>query len=208
MDIPVVIGRDDARRAAQEELTDQRYQAAKPSWFDEALRWLAERLGEFLGNVESIVPGGVFGLVAIVVILIGAVVAVRVRSGKIRRAASADRLVFDGGRSRSAAEHRKAAEEAAGRGDFADAVRERFRAIVRALEERALLEERSGRTADEAAADAGRLLPELAAGLYQGARLFDDVHYGDRTATEAGYRELTDLDQRIQKAKPVAMAAG
>ncbi|WP_434088794.1 DUF4129 domain-containing protein [Amycolatopsis mediterranei] len=43
--------------------------------------------------------------------------------------------------------------------------------------------------------------------LRQGARLFDDVHYGGREGTEAAYRTLTELDERCRRERPVAMAA-
>jgi len=76
---------------------------------------------------------------------------------------------------------------------------------VRALEERALLDTRSGRTADEAAAEAGVLLPNVADVLRQGARLFDDVHYGGRDGTEAAYRTLTELDEQCRRERPVAV---
>ena len=61
-----------------------------------------------------------------------------------------------------------------------------MRAIVRSLEERALLDPRPGRTADEAAAEAGRALPAHADRLRAAARDFDDVTYGGRTATGTG----------------------
>ena len=74
-----------------------------------------------------------------------------------------------------------AADAHAARGEWADAVRERLRAVVRSLEERAVLDERPGRTADEAAAEAGTALPTCADDLRRSARLFDDI-WGARNA--------------------------
>jgi hypothetical protein len=168
------------------------------------LRWFGERLAELLDTVSSSVPGGIFGLVVLVAVAIVVLVVIRLRVGKMGRAARLKHLVFEG-RARSADEYRKSAEAAAARGDFDDAVRERFRAVVRALEQRALLDARSGRTADEAAADAGRLLPGCADELRHGAASFDDVHYGGRTASAEGYQRLVDLDARCQAERPVAL---
>jgi hypothetical protein len=204
-DVPVDIDRDTARRAAAEELTDPKYRDARPNFLQEIGQWLGEQLEKLLNGLSSVVPGGIFGLLLILVLLIVLVVVVRLRTGKVARAARAAQTVFDGKR-QSADDYRRSAAEAASAGRYDDAVRDRFRAVVRALEERALLDVRSGRTADEAAAEAGVLLPNVAAELRQGARLFDDVHYGGREGTEAAYRTLTELDERSRRERPVAMA--
>ncbi|MEV7555988.1 DUF4129 domain-containing protein [Amycolatopsis sp. NPDC089917] len=206
-DVPVDIDRDTARLRAAEELSGSAYQNAKPSWLSEAFSWVLEKLLSFLDTVDSAVPGGIFAVLLLAVVVIVLVVVIRVRSGPLATSAKSGRAVFAGQRKPSG-EHRKAAEEAASRGDFDDAVREIFRAVVRSLEERALLDEKSGRTADEAAVEAGRLLPDVAVPLRAGARLFDDVHYGGIPATEAGYRSLSELDERCRRARPVALAAG
>ncbi|MEV6908639.1 DUF4129 domain-containing protein [Amycolatopsis sp. NPDC051071] len=206
-DVPVDIDRDTARLRAAGELSGPAYQSAKPGWLSEAFTWVVEKLLRFLETVDGAVPGGIFAVVLLVVVVIVLVVVIRLRSGPLATAAKAGRAVFAGQR-KTSGEHRKSADDAAARGDFDDAVRERFRAVVRSLEERALLDEKSGRTADEAAVEAGRLLPEVADLLRAGARLFDDVHYGGIPATEAGYRSLSELDDRCRRARPVALVAG
>jgi hypothetical protein len=77
-----------------------------------------------------------------------------------------------------------------------------MRAIVRSLEERALLAPRPGRTADEAAAEAGRSLPPHADELRAAARAFDDITYGGRTADRRSYERLRDLDLELERARP------
>ncbi|WP_410605388.1 DUF4129 domain-containing protein [Amycolatopsis sp. lyj-90] len=206
-DVPVDIDRDTARLRAAEELSGQAYQNAKPSWLSEAFSWVLEKLLGFLDAVDTAVPGGIFAVVLLVVVLIVLVVVIRLRSGPLATSAKGGRAVFAGQR-KASGEHRRAAGEAASRGDFDDAVREMFRAVVRSLEERALLDEKSGRTADEAADEAGRMLPDVAVPLRAGARLFDDVHYGGIPATEAGYRSLSELDERCRRTRPVALVAG
>ncbi|MEU0536990.1 DUF4129 domain-containing protein [Amycolatopsis tolypomycina] len=205
-DVPVDIDRDAARRAAEEELSDPKYRDARPSFLQEIGQWLGERLEKLLNSLSSDVPGGIFGVLLVLALLIVLVVVIRLRTGKVARAARAGRVVF-GGQRKNADDYRRSAAEAAAAGRFDDAVRDRFRAVVRALEERALLDVRSGRTADEAAAEAGVLLPNVADELRQGARLFDDVHYGGREGTEAAYQALTELDERCRRERPVAMAA-
>lgn len=80
------------------------------------------------------------------------------------------------------------------------AVVERFRAIVATLEERSVLDEQPGRTADEAARDAGFALPARADQLAAAARLFDAIHYGSGDATEDDDRRMRDLDRAISGA--------
>lgn len=203
-EVPVDIDRDDAAKRAAAELADPRYAQARPGPVQSVAQWIGEQLDRLFSTLSQAMPGGIFGLILVVVLLIVLVVVVRLRVGKVARAAQAGRAVF-GERRRGADDYRRSATEAAATGRYADAVREQFRALVRALEERALLEPRSGRTADEAAAEGGFLLPNVADGLRAAARLFDDIHYGGRPADEAGYRFLVELDERCRRERPVAM---
>ena len=203
-EVPVDIGRDDAAKRAAAELADPRYAQARPGPVQSFAQWIGEQLDRLLSTLSQAMPGGFFGLILVVVLLIVLVVVVRLRVGKVARAAQAGRTVF-GERRSSSADYRRSAAEAASAGRYTDAVREQFRALVRALEERALLEPRSGRTADESAAEGGLLLPNVADGLRAAARLFDDVHYGGHPTDEAGYRSLVELDERCRRERPVAM---
>lgn len=96
-----------------------------------------------------------------------------------------------------AALHRHNAEQAARGGDWQEATRERFRAVIAVLDERGLLPERKDRTADEAARDAGDLLPEHAAALRDAARAFDEVEYGEYLGTPEGYAVIGAVDDAI-----------
>jgi hypothetical protein len=78
-----------------------------------------------------------------------------------------------------------------------------MRAVVRSLEERALLDPRPGRTADEAAAEAGRTLPSHTDRLRAAAGDFDEVTYGGRSAGSDTYHRLTELDRDLERTKPV-----
>ena len=91
-------------------------------------------------------------------------------------------------------------------GDHAAAIIESVRAIAVELEERGVLPPRVGRTANEFAAEAAQPLPGHAAGLREAARLFDDVRYGERAGTAAGYQQVRELDVAIRAAKPLVSA--
>ncbi|MFC8043731.1 DUF4129 domain-containing protein [Nocardia sp. NPDC057353] len=105
----------------------------------------------------------------------------------------------------AAAEHRAAAEQAAARRDYDTALRERFRAVLRGLEQNGTLEVRRSRTAQETANDASTTLPlESATPLHPAAGSFDEVVYGGRHATEDEYRRLEYADRYSAGAPPPA----
>ena len=131
-------------------------------------------------------PGGLWGVAVLLLVLGLAAVAIKVGVGPIGRASGGERAVFVG-KTRSAAEHRARADAAAERADWHAAVIERYRALVRSLEERGLVDERPGRTADEAAAEGAAALPPAADLLRPAARAFDDVAYGGRAADAAAH---------------------
>lgn len=201
-DIPVDIGRDEARRAAEAELSDRIYQEAQPSLIVRALAWIDDRLAELLGWLGTTVPGGVAGAVLLMLLLgVLVVMTVRLRAGKWSRPHRVRHPAMFTDPQPSAAEHRQAAERAAAEGELTEAVRERFRAIVRGLEERGVLEERSGRTASEAGRAAGRVFPELAGQLRAAATLFDQVQYGGRRATSTDVIRIAELDAAVSRAR-------
>ncbi|MGC0420730.1 DUF4129 domain-containing protein [Embleya sp. AB8] len=199
---PVDISRDDARDAARDELSRSEYHRNDPSPVRKALDWVFDRLGELISRAGDHTPGGAVGLVVILLLVIAAIVVLRMRLGPLRTAPRVDLPLYGEDGPLSAARHRAAADAHAAAGRWDEAVRERFRAIVRALEERAVLDVRPGRTADEAAAEAGRALPETAAELRAAAAGFDAVHYGGRAADPALDHELRELDARCAAARP------
>jgi hypothetical protein len=204
LDVPVDIDRDAARAAARAELAKPIYEAARPPFAVRIIRWVADRLTEVLDRIAEATPGGWYGVVVLLGVLGVVVYATMRRVGLVRRsAARRDGLLFGNGR-RGAAEHRAAADGAAARGDWDTAVLERFRAIVRTLEERGLIDERPGRTADEAAAAGAAILSGLAQELTDAAAAFDSIMYGGRSATADLDHWLRDLDALIHSARPFA----
>ncbi|GAB2741328.1 DUF4129 domain-containing protein [Streptomyces bullii] len=198
---PVTLPRDPAREAARRELSKRMYHENDPSPLQRALDAFWDWVGRLLDAASNATPGGTLGLVVIVLAVLAVLGALWWRLGTPRRQPTSAPALFDD-RPRSAAEHRAAAEAHAAQGHWNPAVQERMRAIVRALEERALLDVRPGRTADEAAAEAGRALPAHTDPLRAAARDFDDVTYGGRSATEQSYHRIADLDGDLERSRP------
>ncbi|MER5974667.1 DUF4129 domain-containing protein [Streptomyces sp. NPDC002055] len=200
-EVPVTIPRAPAREAAERELSDPRYQEHEPGLFQRALDWFWDRLDDLLSAASGASPGGTVGLVVIILAVVLLVVALRLRLGPLRRTPTDAGALFDE-RPRTAADHRAAAERHAADQAWDQAVQESMRALVRSLEERALLLPRPGRTADEAAAEAGQALPDHEKRLHAAARDFDDVAYGGRRATAETYQRVRSLDLEIQRTRP------
>ncbi|MFE6871482.1 DUF4129 domain-containing protein [Kitasatospora sp. NPDC057692] len=206
---PVTTPRDAARDAARDELVKADYHRHDPSIQERVVNWILDRVDDALGALAGGGTTGTTGLILFLVVALVIGAALWWRLGAPKRAARTDLGVFGGTGPRSAAEHRADAERHAADGRWTEAVREQMRALVRGLEERTLLDPRPGRTADEAAAEAGRALPDHAAALLAAARAFDDIAYGERTADQAAYQLLRDLDRTLERARPVlATAAG
>ncbi|MFF4019100.1 DUF4129 domain-containing protein [Streptomyces sp. NPDC001843] len=204
----MTISRDPAWEAARRELAKRMYHQNDPSLFERALNAFWDWVGRVLDAASSATPGGTLGLAVAILAVVAVLVALWWRLGTPRRRPASAAALFDD-RPRSAAEHRAAAEAHAAQGHWNQAVQERMRAIVRALEERALLDVRPGRTADEAAAEAGRSLPSHTDRLRAAAREFDDVTYGGRRASQQSYHRIAELDQDLESTRPaLASSAG
>lgn len=203
MTVPVDVGADPARDLARRELSRPIYADAQPSLVQKIVARLGDLLDDLLRAASAVSPGGTTGLVVLLAVLVAVAVVVYWRLGPAARAAAARPSVLDAV-VRTADEHRAAADEHAAAGRWDDAVRERMRAMVRGLEERAVIEARRGRTAGEAAREAGAELPAVAAGLVDAARIFDETVYGGRAADADADTRMRAVDDEVRAARVVA----
>ena len=189
------IDRDTAHQAAQRELDKPIY--PKGSLAQQLYEWIHELLFRVIEKGSS-VPGGWFTLSVLFVLLVVAiVVAIRVVRLTIRTRRGGDYQLFDTGQL-SADQHRAIAERFAVEGNWAAAIRHRLRAVARELEEARILDPVPGRTANELATDAGARLPHLVFELSEAAAAFNDVTYGERPGTLAGYQLIAGLDDHLR----------
>lgn len=199
LEVPVDISREDAQRLARLELANPEYRQEDEGLVARALQWILDRIAEALDAAGNASPATWFGVLGLIALLVLVIVAVRRRTGALGRAAA--QPLFSG-RERTAADHRRESQRLAEAGAWAEAVRERLRAVVRDVEERGLVDARPGRTADEVARDAGVALPSVARDLRDGARVFDDVWYGGRPADASSYARLVAVDDAVRAARP------
>jgi len=90
------------------------------------------------------------------------------------------------------------ADQLAAAGRFAEAVRERLRAIVRDLIERGVLPYTPGWTVTELAAAAAAARPALAQALRGAAEVFSEIWYGLRPANASDDAAMREHAQRVQ----------
>ncbi len=191
-----LIGRREGQRLARSEL-------AKVGLLQRMLNWI----GRLFDGASHLVPHGWFGLIALAVIAAAAVIVVLFWVRPARAGRSAARPVLTGA-ARTAQDYRAAAERLAAAGDYGGAIVQGVRAIAAELEQRKILPPRPARTADELAFEAGGELPEAAGDLRSATRLFDDIRYGDKEGTDAGYQLVRRVDAQVRTARVAAAAAG
>lgn len=203
LDDPVTRG--GAREAAARELARPAYHQDDPSLLQRVADWIGRRLSGALDTLTQ-APRGAVGLLLVALLALLVVVVVRLRLGRVPvRDLLGERTA--GVRGRTVAEHRAEAERLAAEGRWAEALRARTRAVVRELEDRGLVEPRPGRTASGIAREAGAASPAAREDSALVARLFEEVWYGGRPATEGDVVAAREADARLRRAR-LALGAG
>ncbi|WP_405071459.1 DUF4129 domain-containing protein [Kribbella sp. NBC_01510] len=198
---PVDIGRDQAAQEAAKELSKSAYRESGGSIVGKAIAKVLQWIGDLLDSLTGSSPNGHAGLAMLIGLLVLVVIVVLWRAGVLRTSHRTPQAVFDTAKPRTAAEYRAQSEREAASGDYALAIRSRFRACVSELTERTILDERAGRTAYEVVADAGRSAPALRGSLQPAALAFTEVVYGNRPGTPERYTAVVAADDAARTAR-------
>ncbi|MGJ0387738.1 DUF4129 domain-containing protein [Microbacterium sp. CGR1] len=200
---------EEARKWAEQELSDPRYADAKPTWFDN----LARDIGRFLADLftsDNSANVGPSALIIVSIIVFGALVAALIIWGRPRRAQAVRRGRGDllgADDDRSATQLRADAERCARAGDWDEATILRFRALARGLLERDLIDPSPGATAQAIAREVSVVFPVETIPVRDAAVSFDDVRYLRHPATESSYAELAATDDRLSALRPETVNA-
>lgn len=206
---PFIPDGDEARRWAEEELQNQKYADAKPTWFD----YLAEDVADFIASLFNPETGEQVGntaLIIVTIVIIAALITVLILWGKPRISQRVKRRASDllGERDdRSAAQLRADAERSARDRDWDTATVLRFRAIARSLLERDIIDPAPGATAQAIAREAAGIFAAQRVDLTAAAGAFDDVRYLRHPASEESYRALAATDDLIASTRSEAVPA-
>ncbi len=171
------------------------FRRAEPGLFDRTVRWLGERVADV---ISALFTGGAGSAVAwaILAAVVGLVVLVAVRVGRTVQAdPTRPGPVLQVEVRRSPIEWRREAEQFEARGEWKNALRCRYRALVADLVARKVVRDLAGHTTGEYRADVSTALPDAAAEFGGATELFERAWYGDRpTGVEENerFRELAD----------------
>ncbi|MFB7893178.1 DUF4129 domain-containing protein [Microbacterium sp. NPDC056044] len=203
---PLTPDGDEARRWAEQELSDPAYDIAEPTPFDRIARAVGDFIASLLNPDLSGGWGSTFALVAAFVVAVVIVAAFLLWGVPrvTRRAAPRTPLLFGEDEHRSAADLREAASERARASDWDAAIVLRFRALARGCLERGVVDPPPGATVHAFARAAGAAFPALAPRLEAAAAAFDDVRYLRRPGTEDLYRLVASTDDAVAAARAVA----
>lgn len=194
----------EARRWVLDELAKPEYRAAEPTAFDLFAQAVRDWFADLFAGAGGL-PTPALALIAVLVVAVLVAIGLLVFGlPRLRRRAAAPVPLFDDGDVRDALALRRAAAAAAAAGDWALAIEERFRALVRSLVERELVRVHPGTTAHGIADAASGPFPERAADLESAAADFDAVRYLARPGTEAQYRRVTALEAELAATRPAA----
>lgn len=198
LDVPVDPDATTARDLLRRELTDPVYHDS-PSLLERFVRWVMRLLDGLAVPGVSGFWGAVL-IVAVVLLVAGVALLVSGPLRRTRRAATAPVLGEDD--VRTADQLVAAAEEHARAGDHSAATLDAFRALVRRSQERALLDDVPGQTADEAVRLLRQTFPGAGHDLDAAGSTFDAVCYGRRTSDRRTYESVRSLDTTLAATPP------
>ncbi len=197
LDLPVPTrDPDQVHRAAREVLSQPEFREAGRPLLSRIWAWLLGRIGELVAALIGTSAGSIVGLLLTLLILGGvAVLALRFARGMTRDPEVA--AAIPSAPRRSAEDWRGEAEAHERAGEWRNALRCRYRALVADLAGRGLVEEVPGRTAGEYRGEVQRNAPAAAEAFAGATELFESAWYG-RTATGAGEASrFRDLAGRV-----------
>ncbi|GAA1926182.1 DUF4129 domain-containing protein [Microbacterium aoyamense] len=202
---PLIPDGDDARRWAEQELSDPAYRITEPTFFDQAARAVWDFVRGLFGAEVSQDWGTLLAIVGAIAVVVLIVVAFLIwgRPRSTRRAPAPHAALFGDADERTAEELRRAAASHADRGEWADAVVLRFRALARGLAERGIVDTPPGATVHAFARAAAGAFPPHTDDLESAAQAFDDVRYLRRPGTAALYARVASVDDAIAADRPL-----
>lgn len=198
---------DAAREAARRILERPEFQPPSPPWWERAIDWFARQLDRLFPDFGGPVSGGgglapLLGWVVLAALL-GVTVWFVVRSVRRQRRSArpaakkkvTSTVVVD--HRREPDQWRVMAVRHAAAGEWRDALRCRYRALVGDLARRGLLDEIPGRTTGEERAQLASAAPPAAPTFADATDLFDRAWYGDEPAGPVEHDRFAALEHEV-----------
>jgi Domain of unknown function (DUF4129) len=177
------------------------FQPAQRSPVEIAWDWVMEQLGILLGLLAAGGAGSVVGLVVVLLVMAAVFLLIlRFSRGITRDPAVAAALPAVP--RRSGAEWRAEAEAHERAGEWRQAVRSRYRALVADLAARGLVDEIPGRTAGEYRGEVRRNVPTVAAAFADATELFELAWYARWPTSPDDAARLRTLSEQVLTGVP------
>ena len=188
-------------RAVDEVLARREFRPATRPLLDRIWSWIAARIGELLATLTATTAGSIIGLAifALILLVLGLLAARFLRT--MSRSPEVAAAVVDVPR-RSAAEWRAEAEAHEAAGEWRQAVRCRYRALVVDLASRGVVEEVPGRTSGEYRGEVSRNLPPASEAFAGATEVFDRAWYGQRPTGQGEAARFRELAGRVLERVP------
>lgn len=163
---------------------------------------LPRQWNELVADLADQVPGGAAGLAAILLLLAGVLAFALLYRRRRARAEPPEPTPTvedtDEVPELPPEQLRSRADRYAAEGRYAEAVRERLRAMVRELVRAGVIDHRPGWTVTELATAAGLALPATAEPLAAGARIFSDIWYARQPALAEHDQRMRELESQVR----------
>lgn len=208
------VSADDAREAARDILAGRDFERSGESLLDRMGGWLADRLQDLFGGAEGpavVTPegGGTRGpgvayVVGAILLVLLVVLIWRATRHRWRVTTPTTREVeVEEEEFQDPDDWDALARRAAGRGDWAEAVRCGYRSTVASLARDGTIREIPGRTTGEHRADVQRSGGRIVDPFFEAADLFDRTWYGGRVAVADDHERMAALSRTVAERQAV-----
>jgi hypothetical protein len=200
---PPVQDPDDVREAADEVLSRPEFGEAPTTLLQRIGDWIADLFGDPPSRtVETRAGSGGSGLLTLLlllllVVLLVLVVRALIRQPRLRRTDADPEPTIEVTEHHDAAAWSRAAVDHEAAGDWREALRCRFRALLEQLVERGVVDEVPGRTTGELRLEVADRAPAAAGDFAEVADLFDAAWYGEADTGPDDVRRLLDHADRV-----------
>ena len=186
---------EEARRVADEVLSDAVFDRPPPGLLERAREWFFERIGEAVEGALGSSRSGLVGCLVVGALVVAAVLlVVRFTRGVQRDPGAASTA---SGPRRPATDWLADARAHEAVGEWRAGLRCRHRALVASLAVRGVVDEVPGRTAGEYRVEVARRVPAVALDFDGATSLFELAWYGGREVGADDAGRFTDLADRV-----------
>ena len=191
---------EEVRRVTESVLADPRFADTQPNWWDALLRWLGDLLDG--ASLELDTPGNpVAGTAVLVAVIVAVLIGIVMYARSVRRD-PARKIAIDAHIGRTSREWLDDAQQHAAAGEWRDALRCHYRALLADLADHGLVEEVPGRTTGEYLDAIRSDVPAAGSAFGDATRQFEAAWYGH---VEVG---PSDIERFESSASSVGRAAG